>query len=322
MADSPAKPRVDVAVAVVFDRAGQVLWGQRPVGKPYEGYWEFPGGKVEAGESIWQALVRELKEELGFTALAGAPWFIIEHDYEHANVRLHLYRVWSYLGQPTPLEGQAFTWASLEPSALSPILPATQPLLPVMAQSPVMVISHLMEIGLATQIARLQAALTKSVKLRLQFREPALGGEMLVEGFQALRDWAIKNDVPFCVNSSTAMSLLGAGVGQQELPPLHLTERHLLNRPPELASAIAVGASVHDASSLAAAFDLNLEYGVYGAVKSTPSHPGKEGMGWKTFAKQLANVRLPVYAIGGMGWADLPIAQAHGAHGIAMIRGL
>ena len=126
MASSHVKPRIDVAVAVVFNAAGQVLWGCRPEGKPYAGYWEFPGGKVEPDETVWQALVRELKEELDITALEGGPWFRIEHDYEHANVRLHLYRVWHFEGTPKSLEQQPFTWASLDSSDLSPILPATE----------------------------------------------------------------------------------------------------------------------------------------------------------------------------------------------------
>ena len=135
------KPRIDVAVAVVFNTHGQVLWACRPEGKPYAGYWEFPGGKVEAAEGVWRALVRELKEELDITATQGGPWFLIEHDYEHANVRLHLYRVWAFEGDPRPLEKQAFTWASLDSSDLSPILPATEPLLPKLAQPTLMALS-------------------------------------------------------------------------------------------------------------------------------------------------------------------------------------
>ncbi|MFP5482296.1 MAG: NUDIX domain-containing protein, partial [Gammaproteobacteria bacterium] len=142
MTTSLVKPRIDVAVAVVFNTHGQVLWGCRPEGKPYAGYWEFPGGKVEPDETVWQALVRELKEELDITALEGGPWFRIEHDYEHANVRLHLYRVWRFDGSPKSLENQRFTWASLDSSDLAPILPATEPLLPKLAQPTVMALSN------------------------------------------------------------------------------------------------------------------------------------------------------------------------------------
>ena len=87
MASSHVKPRIDVAVAVVFNAAGQVLWGCRPEGKPYAGYWEFPGGKVESGEAIIDALKREFVEELGVQVMSAEPWCGVEHVYPHAHVR-------------------------------------------------------------------------------------------------------------------------------------------------------------------------------------------------------------------------------------------
>ncbi len=119
-----------VAVGVVFSPDGrQVLFGQRPKGKPYEGWWELPGGKLEAGESVEQALVRELEEELGIRATRVLPWAMLEHDYPHAYVRLHFCRVLAFTGQPSSLEQQAFQWAKRDASDLSPLLPATGPVL-------------------------------------------------------------------------------------------------------------------------------------------------------------------------------------------------
>src|SRR5690606_5744619 len=87
-----ARPLVDVAVGLVFDRDGRVLLGRRPAGKPYAGWWEFPGGKVEAGESVAEALARELHEELGLVVRVSDPWIVREHSYPHARVRLHFRR--------------------------------------------------------------------------------------------------------------------------------------------------------------------------------------------------------------------------------------
>jgi 8-oxo-dGTP diphosphatase len=119
-----------VAVGVVFspDRS-QVLFGQRPKGKPYEGWWELPGGKLEPGESVEQALVRELREELGICATQVLPWAMLEHDYPHAFVRLHFCRVLAFTGEPTSLEQQAFQWAKKDASDIAPLLPATGPVL-------------------------------------------------------------------------------------------------------------------------------------------------------------------------------------------------
>lgn len=122
-----ASAAIDVAVGILMRPNGDVLLGQRPAGKPYAGYWEFPGGKVEAGEEIASALRREFMEELGVTIVQAEPWCCVEHVYPHAHVRLHFYisRAWS--GEPQSLEGQAFAWQGAVD--VQPLLPATIPLL-------------------------------------------------------------------------------------------------------------------------------------------------------------------------------------------------
>jgi 8-oxo-dGTP diphosphatase len=99
---------------------------QRPEGKPYAGYWEFPGGKLEAGESVEAALTRELKEELDITLRTCVPWHTIEHDYPHAYVRLHFCKVTAWEGTLRALEEQDFAWQTL-PITVDPVLPATLP---------------------------------------------------------------------------------------------------------------------------------------------------------------------------------------------------
>ncbi|WP_428851731.1 NUDIX domain-containing protein [Imbroritus primus] len=118
----------EVAVGVVVRADGSFLLGQRPVGKPYEGYWEFPGGKLEAGESVEAALARELKEELDIDMRACEPWRTLEHDYPHAYVRLYFCKVTAWDGEPRGMEGQAVTWQTL-PVNVAPLLPAAQPVL-------------------------------------------------------------------------------------------------------------------------------------------------------------------------------------------------
>lgn len=118
---------IDVAVGILMQPDGNVLLAQRPDGKPYAGYWEFPGGKVEPGESILAALKREFQEELGIAVQSAEPWCGVEHIYPHAHVRLHFYIVRHWLGAPQGLEGQAFAWQGVV--ALAPLLPATVPLI-------------------------------------------------------------------------------------------------------------------------------------------------------------------------------------------------
>lgn len=123
------RPVTEVAVGILIDAAGRFLLAQRPTGKAYEGYWEFPGGKLEAGESVEQALIRELREELGIEVLRTEPWRTLEHDYPHAYVRLNLRKVTAWQGEAAGREGQALAWQAGVPVDVAPVLPATVPLL-------------------------------------------------------------------------------------------------------------------------------------------------------------------------------------------------
>ncbi len=133
----PTSPRpvVEVAVGVLIDGAGAVLLGQRPEGKPYAGYWEFPGGKVENGETLFAALSRELQEEIDVRIDQADEFMVLEHDYPHAYVRLHICLVKSWQGQPRGLENQALGWLSIKDidqlsiAGFDPVLPATLPIL-------------------------------------------------------------------------------------------------------------------------------------------------------------------------------------------------
>jgi 8-oxo-dGTP diphosphatase len=119
---------VDVAVGVLIRPNGDFLLTSRPPGKVYEGYWEFPGGKLEQGESVEAALRRELQEEIGVTIAAVHPWKVEMVDYPHALVRLNFCKVFEWAGELHMHEGQSFAWQSL-PVSVEPVLPGTVPVL-------------------------------------------------------------------------------------------------------------------------------------------------------------------------------------------------
>jgi len=119
---------VDVAVGVLIDAAGRFLLTSRPEGKVYAGYWEFPGGKLEAGETVAQALRRELHEELGISIGEAQPWQEEVMDYPHARVRLHFCKVFDWAGDFEMREGQTMAWQTL-PVTVTPVLPGTVPVL-------------------------------------------------------------------------------------------------------------------------------------------------------------------------------------------------
>ena len=119
---------VDVAVGVLIKPNGDFLLTSRPLGKVYEGYWEFPGGKLEAGETVEQALRRELIEEIGITISDAQPWKVELVDYPHALVRLNFCKVFNWTGELHMREGQSFAWQRL-PVHVTPVLPGTIPVL-------------------------------------------------------------------------------------------------------------------------------------------------------------------------------------------------
>ena len=128
---------VRVAAAVILGTGGEVLLAQRPAGKAYAGYWEFPGGKLEPGESGHDALVRELREELGLEVVDAAPWLVQRYTYPHADVELNFFRVFAFTGEPFGHDGQAFRWQTPGRFDVAPLLPANTAILRALELPPV-----------------------------------------------------------------------------------------------------------------------------------------------------------------------------------------
>ena len=125
------RPVTEVAAGILLDSQGRYLLGQRPEGKPYAGYWEVTGGKIEKGESVFEALKRELQEELGIEITSSEELTVLEHDYPHAYVRLHVSVIRQWSGTPVGCEGQALSWELLaaKTPSVEPLLPAAWPML-------------------------------------------------------------------------------------------------------------------------------------------------------------------------------------------------
>jgi len=140
--------KVTEVAAAVIERPGEFLLAQRPEGKPYSGYWEFPGGKIEPGEDARAALVRELREELGIEVRAATSWITRVYTYTHATVRLHFFRVSEWVGEPQPLEDQAIAWQRVGAPDVSPMLPANAPVLAALALPAVIIVSDVARMGI------------------------------------------------------------------------------------------------------------------------------------------------------------------------------
>lgn len=298
----------EVAAAVIERPDGTFLLACRPEGKPYPGYWEFPGGKIEAGEDPRAALDRELEEELGIRVREATPWIQRVYAYTHATVRLHFFRVTAWEGEPQPLEDQAISWQPVEAPDVSPMLPANAPVLAALALPPVMVVSNAAETGFDAWSLKLSAQAVGE-RLLVQIREKGLEPQRV----QFLLSRALTRGTPF---GATVVVNSDCGAWPQA-DGVHLTAKALMESSARPAGRV-VGASCHDAHEIAHAARLGLDYVVVGPVKDTPSHPGAPTLGWEGFAALVHGSPLPAYAIGGLTRADLAEARRRGAHGVAL----
>lgn len=305
--------RIEVAAAVLTRGDSSFLLAQRPAGKPYTGYWEFPGGKVEDGESPENALARELHEELGIEVERAYRWITRDYDYPHAAVRLRFFRVPAWRGTLQGKEAQPLAWQRADQVTVAPLLPANGPILRALALPPIYGISDVAAYGKEEFLRRAARALESGMRL-VQFREKILPagerqqvGHALVELGRSYGARIMVNDDPELVRG------LGAD-------GLHLTSAHLmrLNKRPDFRW---IGASCHNQAELEQAVRIGADFVVLGPVLRTPSHPNVTPIGWERFAMLTRDYPLPVYALGGLQKMDLEIALQAGAHGISMVRG-
>lgn len=316
----------EAAVGVIQAPDGSVLLGQRPAGKPWSGYWEFPGGKIEAGEAPAHALVRELQEELGITPTLYYPWITRTYDYEAKynsqgelespakTVKLHFFIITEWAGEPAGLEQQALSWQNPQNVAVGPMLPANAPILSGLCLPSVYAITNLYELGEEVFFARLRSALASGLKL-IQIREKQLSPEQLMQFSRKVIAEATPHAAKVFINSDLALAqTLGAAgvhVSSAQLMALEAKPQGLL-----------CGASCHNQSELLQAAKLGMDYVMLSPVQPTMSHPQANALGWECFAQLIAGYSLPVFALGGMQLKDLHHARMQGAHGIALQRAI
>lgn len=302
-----------MAAAVVQRADGSFLLAQRPPGKVYAGYWEFPGGKIEAGESPAQALARELHEELGLTATRVYPWLTREYTYPHARVRLHFQRVVRWHGQPRSREGQAFSWQHAGNPDVEPMLPANAVVLKALELPAQYAITNAGELGEEEALKRLDASLKSGLRL-VQVREKHLDIHGLEYFSRQVISQCRRFGAKVLINGELAVANSVAADG------VHMTASQLMqvSHRPDIRWCAA---SCHNANEIRKAESLDVDFIVVGPVKATPSHPDARPLGWQCFRDLVTGAAIPVYALGGMRRDDLEQAWQHGAHGIAMLRG-
>lgn len=317
---------VHAAVGVLMHDTGLVLLGQRPAGKPWAGYWEFPGGKVEPSETPERALVRELQEELGIAVKQYYPWLTRTYAYPAKyrpdgmlespakTVKLHFFIVTAWEGAPIGLEQQALSWQDPSKVAVGPMLPANAPILTGLSLSSVYAITNLAELGEDLFFDRLRRALANGLMM-IQVREKQLSEEALSLFAEHVVEVAAPYGAKVFINGHLKMALDLNATG------VHYSSTQLMRMQAKPENVLC-GASCHNQQELAQAARLGLDYVMLSPVQSTLSHVGAKALGWEMFANLIQDYPLPVFALGGMRQSDLPVARTHGAHGVAMQRAL
>ncbi len=308
-----ARARIEVVAAVILDRRGEFLLACRPDGKPYAGYWEFPGGKVDPGEDAPTALKRELHEELGIDVTRAYPWLTRDFDYPHADVRLRFFRVVEWTGDAHGREQQRLAWQTIKNLTVAPILPANGPILRGLDLPGVYGITCAAILGPEVFLQRLEQSLRQGLRM-VQVREKQMPDAELVAFASAVAALAHAHDGKVVVNGAAEVAVRAGADG------VHLTATALMAAAgrPDVAWC---GASCHDEIELARARELGVDFVVLGPIAGTASHAQAKTLGWHEFTRLIRNYPLPVYALGGLGVEHLECAWQCGAHGVGMLRG-
>ncbi|HNL35545.1 MAG TPA: Nudix family hydrolase [Agitococcus sp.] len=310
---------LNVVAAVIHNSHGQLLLAQRPLHKHQGGLWEFAGGKVDAGETAEQALVRELQEELGITATQYRSLLTVEHHYPDKSVRLNVFRVTAFDGEAHGAEGQPIVWVKPEnlydyqfPAAnLSILKAAVLPDMYCMTPEPTDVGGDLFA-WLNQHLAQHSFLCLRAKKLtEAQYLTLAQQVAELCQQRQCTliihQHYQLLAQLPFAKGVHLTSQQLAQGQSRQQFA---ISPKQYL------------WVSAHDQQDLAKAWLIGADAATLSPVCPTASHPTQPAMGWQVFQDTVKTAKLPVYALGGMTKDDIGLAQQYGGQGIAGIRGL
>lgn len=303
-----------VAVGVIRSKDSRILIAKRPSEKHQGGLWEFPGGKVDNGEDVIAALKREFMEELDITISKAKPMLQIEHHYSDRSVLLDVFTVLEWSGDAKGMEGQAVRWINIKdiedyafPEANKAIIKSLK--LPNLC---CITPDHIDNSDVFLQ------RLDKFVMdhdCMVQFRSFSCADISINALFERTSDICLRAGKTLVLNSSLQTQI-------PDYPHMHWNTSMLMSKTTQKKYSKSVcGASCHNSQELQKAESLNLDYALLGPVKMTQSHPEKEALGWEAFRILIKSGKLPVFALGGLSFADAEQARKNGAQGIAMIRG-
>ncbi len=304
-----------VAVALII-KDQQVLLGLRPPEAHQGGLWEFPGGKLEAGESVEQALYREIKEELSIHIKAAQPFMKIHHDYGDKKVLLDIYQVTDFCGEVKGAEGQEIKWQPVKELNVEEFPQANRAIIYALQCSSQYLITGKF-ISPEEFNVKLERSLQQSVKV-VQLRCKSVDNAMYKQLAKQAARLCQQYHAPLLLNTSVEIFNELSAYAQG----LHLSSGRLFDyesRPVSLDKILS--ASCHSSAEIQQAKKLQADIVLISPVKETSSHPGVKGIGWEAFANLAASFNGPAYALGGMQDSDIDDARMAGGQGVAAISG-
>ncbi|QJD59070.1 Nudix family hydrolase [Pseudomonas sp. gcc21] len=307
--------RIHVMAAVICNASGKILIARRPDHAHQGGLWEFPGGKLEDGETRFDGLRRELREELGIEVTQARPLLDIRHDYSDKSVRLDVWRVTAFAGEAHGAEGQPVRWVDAAELDQYPFPEANVPIVAA-AQLPELYLVTPDVANLETLIEGLENARQRGIRL-IQLRQTHLApgeyrmwAETVLERFGADFTIMLKGNLPPSVTNAgwhlTASQLRDMAVAGRD----HAEFNGWL------------AASCHNTEELEMASRVGVDFVTLSPVLPTQTHPDAKPLGWDRAAELIAQVNMPVYLLGGLGAADLERTFEVGGQGVAGIRGI
>ena len=305
---------IHVAVAAITNTKGEVLVSQRLKGTHLEGYWEFPGGKLEPGEAIETGLQRELQEELGITATAYSPLIRVRHSYPEKNVLLDVWRIDAFQGQPRGLEGQPIEWRDIVSLKAEDFPPADVPIISALSLPDRYLITGQFADASEFEL-RLQRALEEGIRL-VQLR--------LTHEWSQQQDEAMANTIIDIANDLCGQYSARLLLNTQQrynataTTGVHLNSRQLMSLTTRPRTEL-LSASCHSREQLEQAQAIGADFILLSPVQPTASHPDARPLGWQTFKDMVETVNIPVYALGGVSTEDISKAKLSGAQGVAAI---
>jgi 8-oxo-dGTP diphosphatase len=303
---------IHVVAGVLRDTRGRILLARRTEGRDLAGAWEFPGGKVEPGESPAKALHRELHEELGIEIGTIEPLICVPQRYANKSIVLDVYTVLSYAGKPKGCEKQALAWSPLEKLVSYPMPSADKPVVAALIQPSALAITPEFYSDKQGYISCIEQQLISGIRL-IQLRCKSLTAKKLKELAMDVRTLCQEHGSVLSINEDI-------GLAKALDCPVHLKSTQLVQA--DITSRLAghpFSAACHHIEDLKKAETMNAAYAVLGPVLKTGSHPHADGIGWAAFASMRNEVALPIFALGGLGLHNIPEARQYGAQGVAGI---